>query len=786
MSELRQRGPAAAVAAKEKHVAATSSSTPVTPSPTSAAPSSSLRHFALACLLLLLPLRVLGSLYLPIQDCDETFNYWEPLHYLMFGRGLQTWEYSPLFGLRSYAYLWIISPVGWAGKWAHEAMQSVRELGSAPGQESSGAMPAQEVDKLVLFYAMRLSFAVACACMEAKLLRTIRRVLGVRIAHWSLLFLACSAGLFHASSAFLPQTFTMLFVMATLDAWMRRDYQQVILGTGVCSLVGWPFSVLLSIPAALEIVWEHRQGWDILRPIRWGLKTLALCVVPCLIVDLAYYRRVIFAVVNIAVYNSNSAIEHGANLFGKEPASFYFVNLALNFNVALVLAGLAPLLLGLTAWLLAPVGSGSTSSALGVLRWLLPFYLWLGIFLSMPHKEERFLFVVYPYLALCAAVAADMLQGMLGGQFGSSSGRKASSPKPVLRALALLFVVGVASVFTILSGSRVVSLLVNYRAPLQVWTAVHDEAQRGLVDPNTLPFPLAVGPEVVTVASGSDAAGATLPAPLSPGQPEAVNVCVGKEWYRFPAHFFLPTLHLSASSDRAGSTAVAAAARSRTLDYTLRFLNSDFGGLLPKAYLEEWEHEASLASAAAEREKEAQVQREEENERRKKRGLDPLPAPKPKLPFLTDLLRGQNLTMSSGLSSSHRHRNVFHSVLPHLSTRPGTWRLPSGMNDLNRKDDSGRFVVPARCHYIVDFELPAGMQREPVYSDFEVILPQQQQVAGKCVKGWRWEEIFSAPFLDAAASPSAVLRAFYVPAGYSQRANVQRPYQLLKRVPIEC
>lgn len=28
-----------------------------------------------------------------ISDCDETFNYWEPLHYLMYGRGLQTWEY---------------------------------------------------------------------------------------------------------------------------------------------------------------------------------------------------------------------------------------------------------------------------------------------------------------------------------------------------------------------------------------------------------------------------------------------------------------------------------------------------------------------------------------------------------------------------------------------------------------------------------------------------------------------------------------------------------------------
>ena len=44
-----------------------------------------------------------------ITDCDETFNYWEPLHYLLFGNGFQTWEYSPEFGLRSWFYIFIHS-----------------------------------------------------------------------------------------------------------------------------------------------------------------------------------------------------------------------------------------------------------------------------------------------------------------------------------------------------------------------------------------------------------------------------------------------------------------------------------------------------------------------------------------------------------------------------------------------------------------------------------------------------------------------------------------------------
>ena len=29
------------------------------------------------------------------------------MHYLMFGKGFQTWEYSPKYAIRSYAYLWI-------------------------------------------------------------------------------------------------------------------------------------------------------------------------------------------------------------------------------------------------------------------------------------------------------------------------------------------------------------------------------------------------------------------------------------------------------------------------------------------------------------------------------------------------------------------------------------------------------------------------------------------------------------------------------------------------------
>jgi len=40
-------------------------------------------------------------LYARIIRCDSMFQ----THYLMFGKGFQTWEYSPVYAIRSYAYL---------------------------------------------------------------------------------------------------------------------------------------------------------------------------------------------------------------------------------------------------------------------------------------------------------------------------------------------------------------------------------------------------------------------------------------------------------------------------------------------------------------------------------------------------------------------------------------------------------------------------------------------------------------------------------------------------------
>ena len=78
--------------------------------------------FSLAVRLLFL-VRISGAMYSNIDDCDEgrsrlpfkshfcfnrvllVYNFWEPLHFLEQGYGFQTWELSPKFALRSWAYI---------------------------------------------------------------------------------------------------------------------------------------------------------------------------------------------------------------------------------------------------------------------------------------------------------------------------------------------------------------------------------------------------------------------------------------------------------------------------------------------------------------------------------------------------------------------------------------------------------------------------------------------------------------------------------------------------------
>ena len=85
--------------------------------------------------------RIFAALFSIISDCDETYNYWEPTHYILYGRGMQTWEYSPKYALRSYGYIL---------------------LHVLPGY----FLKILNINPMYVFYFIRLCLGITCAVAE--------------------------------------------------------------------------------------------------------------------------------------------------------------------------------------------------------------------------------------------------------------------------------------------------------------------------------------------------------------------------------------------------------------------------------------------------------------------------------------------------------------------------------------------------------------------------------------------------------------------------------------------
>jgi alpha-1,2-mannosyltransferase len=414
----------------------------------------------------------LSAILNPISDCDETYNYWEPTHQLMYGWGFQTWEYSPVFALRSYLYIGIHAAIGYFAKL----------LGA---------------DKIQIFYAVRMALGIWCAFCETVFMKGIFERFGKRVSIFTFVFLLFSSGMFNASTAYLPSSFVMCALMLAFGSWYTVStnmsdknfkYSICILACAIAGLLGWPFCIIAVAPLALDTLYHHGFMPSLIDSIKAG----SVIIFFIIYVDHFYYGRLFFTPLHLVLYNRGS----GSELYGTEPWHFYIRNMFLNFNFILLLAFLAPL-----AVIVADVRNSFRR-----LLYLSPFYVWFVFYSLIPHKEERFMFVIYPSCCLAGAVCLDMI------------GKRISPSSIIVYSLQLIIV----AIICVLGVSRTISTVANYRAPLQVYTRLSQH----LDQPNKL-----------------------------------TNVCVGKEWYRFPSHFFMPNENTR-----------------------LRYLRTSFRGLLPKYY----------------------------------------------------------------------------------------------------------------------------------------------------------------------------------------------------------
>ncbi|OWY94351.1 Alpha mannosyltransferase, partial [Phytophthora megakarya] len=277
----------------------------------------------------------------------------------------QKWEYSPVYALRSYFYLLL-----------HYVVVKLTAFGS-----TLGLLPGH---KLLLFYWLRAALGLLSAYTEATFYQSTSRRFGRRTARYLLCILLFNARMFHASTAFLPSTFTMVLVMLFTSAWMDKHHYLALFWGVVAVLCGWPYAGVLFIPFAVETMYVRGLAKSILAGAAIGGAVLAVE----LVVNFHYYQRWVLPAWNIVVYNVLST-ETDSTLYGTEPLSYYLLNLALNFNVVALLAVPAMVFVFV-------LPSHYETGKLQLLAYLSPMYLWVAIMFTQAHKEERFLSPVYP------------------------------------------------------------------------------------------------------------------------------------------------------------------------------------------------------------------------------------------------------------------------------------------------------------------------------------------------------------------------------------------------------
>ena len=442
---------------------------------------------------LILTVRTLSVCFNLIWDCDEVYNYWEPLHFVLFGNGLQTWEYSPAYSLRSYLYIYLHALPLWAFKWLVSS-------------------------KITLFYMLRFVLAFVSSQADAFLYKSLlaatgRSKLCAHLAQFYLFLSLTSAGMFLSVTSFLPSTCAMYLCMIAYAAWLNKPTSRLaIFAVGLAILLCWPFVLILGLPIAVDMcLLQSRRESAVkatFRFIGWACLFACVILVPMVAFDSYMFGKIVVAPLNIFMYNVFPADpSQGPDLYGREPLSFYILNCLLNFNC------LCPLVL--IGALLLFVANPSPNKQLRLI--CCGLFLWLLVFFTRPHKEERFLYPVYPFILIMASVALSCARFYLN--------------KVRLGKLPHLVVL----VHAVLSLMRVVAVYKNYSASIQIYEVLNEPSVKFGWSPHL-------------------------------EAQENVNVCVGKEWYRFPSSFFIPE-----SLDTAA----------KKQEWRFRFVPAGFGGQLP-------------------------------------------------------------------------------------------------------------------------------------------------------------------------------------------------------------
>lgn len=453
--------------------------------------NSSLKIYTLPVFTILAVIRISAAFLSPIADCDEVYNYWEPLHFLLHAFGFQTWEYSPLFALRSYAYLYPYAILVKLAEYLHSILSTfISPIHNTP-------------PKIFAFYALRCVQAVISALSETWLYAASARCFGIHPASVFLIFNASAPGMFRAAVEFLPSSFAMICLTAAHAAWLEARFATAVFLVAVASLLGWVFAAILAVPLAFYILFYQTLG--LYRLTKYALVSGVIVATVMCVIDSWHFGKFILPPLNHIIYNVFPNPNTGSTLYGTEPWAFYLRNLFLNCTLPAILFAIYPIVLLFNIVLHAFLPSTSSQkSHLLQQAWIVSgAYIAFAVFIAQPHKEERFLAPCYPFVALVAAFTLTQLAHFIT-TFFTKIYVVTNSFSNVIRFAIRLVSSTVIAITILTSLSRIIMQTKAYGAPLTVYTQLSQ-----------------------TLSSNHAHSNLT-------------NVCIGSEWYRFPGSMFIP------------------------------------------------------------------------------------------------------------------------------------------------------------------------------------------------------------------------------------------------------
>lgn len=322
---------------------------------------------------------------------------------------MQTWEYSPVYALRSYLYILVHSVFVWMSQFLRQ-----------PSLNKTFSFLIDKPLHVQVFFLTRCLLSSMAASIELQFTHSLKLVFGRRVATLYLLINLITPGSFLVSNQMLPSTSFMLISLLAFSNFLRLQFQRSLLWAVAGTVVCWPFGGIIYV--TLGLLSLRRFG------ISMTLKTIlqsAICILGLVMsVDYFYYGSVVISPLNIILYNTGFAQGGGGAgksiLFGVESWTFYIRNLLLNFNVFLLLGCVGLLVMSYdvfragdnVASLLPMVDTEKRGCARVTESTLLlgsPIVLWGGLMSFLPHKEERFLTPIYPLICFSAAVAIQWL-----------------------------------------------------------------------------------------------------------------------------------------------------------------------------------------------------------------------------------------------------------------------------------------------------------------------------------------------------------------------------------------